>query len=216
MKQIVPEKESANLLQQLSALEKQSDTEIVLTTVQRSDSYPEIPWKAFALGVSVTGLAVFLTDILLMSWVSASTILLSMVITLGAGLLLVLLTIIYPPFARLFIVKNRAETETRQYAESLFLKRELFQTSGRKGILVLISLFEKKVVIHTDTGISHLLKEEIIQGIINRMRPQLARKDVAGALETLLEELTKVLVANPPKGKALNELPDEIIEEKGI
>ncbi len=141
MKPIVPEKESAKLLQQITALEKQSDSEIVLATIQRSDSYPEIPWKAFALGVSVTGLAVFLTDILLQTWVSATTILLSMVITLGAGLLLVLMTILVPAFARLFIVKSRAETETRQYAESLFLKRELFQTSGRKGILVLDQSF---------------------------------------------------------------------------
>jgi len=216
MKSSLPGNVSDHLQHRISKIETMTGSEIILSTVRRSDSYPEIPWKAFAIGVSVTGFAVFIADILLMKWITQGIILISFVTTLASGLLLVLLTMLLPGFARLFLMKGRAECEVRQYAESLFLSKEMFLTRERKGILVLVSIFEQKVVLLVDVGIRPLLAAPVMKEIIARMTPLLARKDLPGALEIALDELS-LRLKSPTAGKAgLNELPDEIIENQGI
>ena len=120
-----------------------------------------------------------------------------------------------PRFARLFLNEHRKEVEVHQYAESLFLSRQLFATRRRSGILLLVSLFERQVILLPDTGISTRLSREAIQQIISLMTPSLASGSVARALEEGLEKLEEILAATAA-GEALeNELPDEIIEEKG-
>jgi hypothetical protein len=42
----------------------------------------------------------------------------------------------------------------RQYAESLFLKREVFATAERTGILLFVSLFEGQAVLLPDRGLA--------------------------------------------------------------
>ena len=44
--------------------EKRTNTQIVLAVIQRSDSYAELPWKAFALGASISSLLIFILTIL--------------------------------------------------------------------------------------------------------------------------------------------------------
>ena len=50
-----------------------------------------------------------------------------------------------PAYARLFINRFRMDGEVRQYAQSMFLTRQLFHTRARSGVLVLAALFERKV-----------------------------------------------------------------------
>jgi len=53
-------------------------------------------------------------------------------------------------FGRLFIRSDRMEEEVHQRAQVVFLARELFATPGRDAILVLVSLFERHVVVIPD------------------------------------------------------------------
>ncbi len=112
---------------QLDKLIKEAEAltraQIVLATVGRSDNYAEIPWKAFAFGTSVTGFAVFLLDLLIMRWITDTMILFSVAAILSTGGFFVFLTILFPRFGRLFLSRSRKESETLQYAESLFLSR---------------------------------------------------------------------------------------------
>ena len=105
--------------------------------------------------------------------------------------------------------------ETRQYAESLFLNRELFATEGRRGVLLLVSLFEKQVVLIPDKGVRDHLSISSMEKIINEMTPLLQKGELADALETGLNLLTtelKPVSENIEK----NELSNEIIEEEGV
>jgi putative membrane protein len=105
--------------------------------------------------------------------------------------------------------------ETRQYAESLFLSREVFATRGRTGIMLLVSLFERQVIMLPDTGLSKRLGREASLGIITRMTPPLASGRVAKAFEAGLAGLEEALGATAPAVAVENELPDAIVEEKG-
>jgi putative membrane protein len=214
MKHILSERDKKILDKCISDAEAKSGTQIVLATVHRSDSYSEIPWKAFALGVSVTSLAVFLLDIFSPQWITGRTLLISVVSIIGMGALFSLLTLVLPVFARLFLSASRIKSETVQYAEALFLSHELFATEKRRGLLLLVSIFEREVVILPDTGLRERLTKGEMKGIISGMTPFLRSNDVRKALETGLEALVVSLSPSTGKGIGKNELSNEIIEEE--
>lgn len=216
MKQILTDKERSHLDRRIADAEKRTGAQIVLAVIARSDSFAELPWKAFALGVSIAGLFVFLLEMLWPVWTSDTTVLLAVTMTLAAGAVCALTAVYLPGFARLFLSSHRAEAEVRQYAESLFLSRELFATRERTGILVLISLFERQVIVLPDTGVSRRLIRDAMEEIISLMLPSLHSGRIARALEDGLERLAEILAVTATGESAENELPDDIIEEKGI
>ena len=215
MKQILSETDRVHLDKLIAEAELQTNAQIVLATVKRSDNYAEIPWKAFAFGSSIAGLVVFLLD-LVKVWETGTLILFPVAIILATGTLFVFLTILFQGFARLFLSDGRRETETMQYAESLFLSRELFATVDRRGILLLISQFERQVIILPDRGIRDRLSIEVMDDIISKMTQYLRKDEVRNAMETGLEELIAELSPMTSSVQDINELSNKIIEEEGV
>ena len=78
-----------------------------------------------------------------------------------------------PAFARLFLRAARRDVEVRQYAQSLFLTRGLFGTRDRTAVLILISLFERRIEILPDVGLHGRVSETDWQTVIARMTPHL-------------------------------------------
>lgn len=214
MNQILTDKDRTILEKRVVEIEKRTRAQIVLALVEKCDIYSEIPWKAFASGVSVSGLLVFLVDILRIRWITDTVIIFSIAGILAAGALFVLLTILFPGFARLYLSANRKETEIKQYAESLFLSRELFATEGRRGILLLVSRFERQVLILPDKGVRDRLSTDVIKKIISNMSVYLIKNEIRKAMETGLDELNTAI--NPPLEGVpdINELSNEIIGEE--
>jgi len=215
MKQILSETDRVHLDKLIAEAELQTNAQIVLATVKRSDNYAEIPWKAFAFGASIAGLVVFLLD-LVKVWEMGTLILFPVAIILATGTLFVFLTILFQGFARLFLSDGRRETETMQYAESLFLSRELFATEDRRGILLLISQFERQVIILPDRGVRDRLSIEVMDDIISKMTQYLRKDEVRNAMETGLEGLIAELSPMTSSGQGINELSNKIIEEEGV
>lgn len=216
MKQILTDTDRILLDKLIAEAEAQTRVQIVLATTKRSDSYAEIPWKAFATGTSISGFAVFLLDLLLVRWETGTMILFSVAAILAAGAIFALMTLLFKGFARLFLSENRKETETLQYAESIFLSRELFTSEGRRGIMLLLSQFERRVVILPDKGVRDRLSAEVMNNIISKMTHHLRHNEVKKALETGLEELVSVLCTSASSRSDKNDLSNEIIEGKGI
>jgi len=216
MKPVLSENDKVVLEKRIAEAEKLSKTQIVLATVKRSDCYREIPWKAFALGTSAAGLLVLSLDLIFIGWLRNSTFIISIVATLATGAFIALLTILLPGFAKWFLPDSHAETEAHQYAESLFLSRELFATERRTGILLVISLFERKVVILPDKGLKDIISEDDLKNIIRLMKRPLAQRKFRQAMEIALDELIKIIKPGSSVEKSANELSDKIIEDKGL
>ena len=216
MKQILSDTERSMLDRRIAEAEMKTKAQIVLATVKRSDSYTEIPWKAFAFGISVSGFIVFLYDLFVFHWITDTMVLLSVAAIFAAGVILTLLTLLIPRFARLFLSDSRKETETLQYAESLFLSHELFATENRRGILLLVSHFERQVVILPDKGVRNHLSVDVMKNIISKMKQYLQHNEVSNALEIGLEELINALCPSESQVPGKNELSNEIIEEDGV
>ena len=215
MKKNLTEQERRQLDLRVTETEKRTGAQIVLAVVERSDVYAELPWKAFALGASAAGLAVTALDLLQPQWQSPTGVLVSVTATLLVGAACALACVSMPGFARLFLDAHRAEVEARQYAESLFLSREVFATRGRTGLLLLVSLFEHQVVMLPDSGLAKRLGRDASQGIVARMTALLATGHIAAALEEGLTGLEESLRSTAPAGILENELPNTVVEEKG-
>jgi putative membrane protein len=215
MKHTLNDEERRKLDQRITDAEKRTGAQIVMAVIERSDAYAELPWKAFALGASIAGLLVLVMNLLWPLTSATKAALLAIVMILAAGGGFALLSVFVSDFARLFLHTHRAEVETRQYAESLFLSRQMFATRERKAVLLMISLFERQVVVLPDSGLTRKLNQDAIEVIIKHMRPYLKAAQTARALEAGLKKLAEIISDGGEPQTSVNELPNDIIEEKG-
>jgi len=209
--------EAASLDTAVARLEGRAGIQVVPAVVGKSDAYPEIPWHAFALGAAFAALALVVADHLRPSWITAYTAVLHATIILGAGAACMLAAAFVAPVARLLLRGPRAEEEVRHYAQSLFLARGLFSTRGRTGLLVLVSLFERRIEIVADTGFAGRVTAADWQTVIARMTPHLRDRRPFEALRDALAAVDELLASKGFRaaGAEPNELPDATIEEPG-
>ena len=208
--------EAASLEALVVRLEAATGIQIVPAIVGKADNYPEVPWKAFGLGVAFGALALVVSDYMRPAWATASTAATHALIVLGGAAVCTLLAAFVPSIARLLLNRRRTDVEVRQYAESMFLRRALFATRGRTGVLVLVSLFERRIEIIADSGFDGRVTPAEWQDVIVRMTPHLRSGRPFDALRDALAAVEALLVAKAFRGSgAPNELPDRAIEEQG-
>jgi putative membrane protein len=122
-----------------------------------------------------------------------------------------------PPFARVFVPAERRDGEVRQYAQALFLEHGLHRTRQRDGILVLVSLFERRVVVLADRGVSEKVSRTEFDAVIAAVATALSHTSLQDALVTGLDRLQDILAHHGFRTRAgdANELPDGVIQELG-
>ena len=209
--------ESAAIDAQVARIEARTGVQIATALVHRSDAYTELPWKAFALGASLSAFVVVVADAAEPQWVMPYTALVHAMAILLPAAALAALAMFVAPFARLFLRPHRAAIEVRRYAESLFLRRGLFRTRARTAVLILISLFERRVEMLADEGLKSRVSEKDWQSVIARMTPHLRGERPFDALREALEAVEALLVSKGCVGSpdAADALPNQTIEEAG-
>jgi putative membrane protein len=105
----------------------------------------------------------------------------------------------------------------KEHAESLFLRRELFNTRRRTAVLILVSRFERRVEILPDTGLRGRVGEAEWRQVIDAMAPHLRDARPFHALEAGIAAVESLLVSKDfhIEAGATNELPNRPIEESG-
>ena len=116
---------------------------------------------------------------------------------------------------RLFLTSGRREREATRNARSEFVRLGVGRTSGRTGLLILVSRFERTLIMVPDL----MLEQQIVPTLWEEWR---RRFGSAPRDEELLSNLTELL--NNLKGpfsrqlpraeNDLNELPDRPVQEK--
>jgi putative membrane protein len=210
------EQERRIIAARVAALESRTGTQVVTAVIGKSDSYPEAPWKAFALGAGVAALTVVVWQLAGGDWPAELSRMVHVLVILGSGAFLALLTILWSPFARLFVDRTRREVEVTQFAQSLFFRRGLDRTRGRVGILLLVSLFERRVVLLADEGFDGRIHAPD-WGVLTRRITLLVRHgSTAIALRAGLDGIEAMLLERgfrrPGEG---NELPDAVLDTRG-
>jgi putative membrane protein len=201
----------------VARIETRTGVQIATAIVGRSDAYTELPWKAFALGASLAGFALVAADAWNPQWTTSYAALVHATAILLTGASLAIAAMFAPPFARLLLRRNRAEIEVRHYAEALFFRRGLFRTRERTAVLILVSLFERRIEILADDGLNARVTAAAWDGVIARMSPHLRGERPFDALKDALDAVQSVLVSRGVQAApdASDELPNRTIEEGG-
>lgn len=209
--------ESDTIEAAIARVESRTGVQLVTAVVGKADTYAELPWMAFALGVSLAALAAILVDGLRPDWPGSHVALVTAVTILSAGGASALCAVFVPAYARLFLRPAIAELEVRHYAQSLFLRRELFKTRSRNGILILVCKFERRVEILPDVGLYGRVGAVDWNRVIAAMTPLLRSRRFADALHAGVGLTGQILAAKGFARNAggANELPDGSIEEQG-
>lgn len=213
---LLSNKEQQEINELARQFEAATGAQAVAAVVGRADDYPDITWKAFALGAGLAALAVVADEFLNPDWASIHKPWRDIMFILACGVLTALVAAFVPGVARLFLDRGRAADEVRQYAEGIFLKRELFRTAERVAVLVMVCRFERKVYILPDTGIARVLERDALDAAIAAMAPALKQWHPAAAFRAGFDTLAITLKRkNFQPATHGNELADGAVVESG-
>jgi len=112
-----------------------------------------------------------------------------------------------PPLKRLFISKAEIDEEVEEAAVSAFYQEGLYRTRDETGVLIFISMFEKKVWILADKGINEKVGKEQWQGIAGHIAGGIHTGRQVNALCDAVSMVGDLLATHFPAGR---ENPDEL------
>lgn len=115
------------------------------------------------------------------------------------------------PLRRLLLRKSWREDAVVRAAQAAFVENGVFRTKGRTGLLVYVSLLERRVVFLGDVGIESANVGEALKTAQTNVEMALVAPNVTKALTEALGELGEALArALPCSREDVNELPDEV------
>lgn len=122
-----------------------------------------------------------------------------------------------PQIKRKLISKKELNEEVEQKSYEAFMHHNLHLTHNHNGVLIFVSLFERKIKILCDKNVNDKISKEIWQNIIVEFIHTYQTKDVLIALKSTIINVGNVLENHFPrtieKSKSINELEDDLIIE---
>jgi len=145
--------------------EKRTSGEIVPYVVEQCDDYEYAEWRGGALLALLTAIVLMFLHRYTAIWlpIDLAGKLLAIVVAFGIGMLLVK----YVQSLKRVLAGNTAmERRLHQRASEAFLAEEVFLTRDRTGILLFLSLLERRVLVLGDAGINAKVKQEEWQDVV--------------------------------------------------
>jgi putative membrane protein len=177
----------------VAAAEAESAGEIVPFVVAASDPYPGAAWKGAALGALAAALLAWVAHSWGGFWGGGDFF--WMVLPPAAGGALGLLAVhLSPALHRLLAGAEAMELRTRRRAAAAFAEQAVFETAERTGILLFVSLFERRVVVLADRGIHARVEDGEWDAIVGRIVEGIRRGDPGAALAAAIQDCGDLLV----------------------
>ena len=121
------------------------------------------------------------------------------------------------PLKRLLVHPDELTEKVHDRARIIFLEQGLHETRDRTGILILISLFERRVEVLADSGINEKVPKDTWNGVVNTITKGLREGDACDSLVAAIGHCANLLTEHfPRKDDDSNELPDLILGEKKV
>jgi len=173
--------------------------EIVPMVVTQSDDYPGARWRLAIVTAMFFGfLAYFFLDDFDPAWI-----LWVQIPGLYIGYWLGTISAVLRPF----LESSKVDEEVHQRALQAFVSRDLQATKDRTGILIMASLFERRVEILADTGINAKVSQDTWQGIVADMIGRIKSDNLTEGFCIAVRECGEVLAKDFPGS---HDNPDEI------
>ena len=207
--------EQERIRQAVQQAERVTTGEIVPMIVPASALYREAGYRT-GLILALLALALLLTiEIYWLPWGwhagNAGWLLLAVVASYGLGQWLGRI----PMVIRFVTSRERMAHKVTLRAEQAFYKHGLHHTKGHTGILILVSMLERRVHVLADKGINDHVPagtwDGLVNGIIDGIRTGNATDAICAAIAKCGALLAEV--APSRSGDNPNELPDTLIQE---
>ena len=149
---MISNKEKEEIRKLISEAEKKSHSELVPMIVGKSDNYPAAQFRAAIIVSFIFSLALYYSPLSIINpvyflWIQVP------------GLLLGYYLGSIPSITRYLISKQEIEYEVTQRAIEAFFEHNLHTTEKHNGVLIFISLMERKIKIITDTGVKEKIEQ---------------------------------------------------------
>lgn len=195
---------SARVADVVRRVESQTSAEIVVTVRAASDAYRDADLLAGSL------LGFLLLCVYLYAPVTFTDDLVGPAVAL-AFTLGFLLSARVAPVRRLFLARGRRRSAVRAAAREAFVDQSIATTRGRTGVLVFVSLLERRVEVVPDVGVTNAPLpahwETTVAALERSLEPGLDLARFEQALAALAAPLSQAL---PRQDGDVNELPDEV------
>ena len=195
--------------------ERVTKAEIVPMIVPASALYREAGYRT-GLMLALLALAILLTiEIHWLPWGwhagNAGWLLLAVVAAYGFGQWLGRV----PNVIRFVTSRERMAHKVTLRAEQAFYKHGLHNTKGRTGILILVSLLERRVHVLADKGINDRVPAGTWDGLVNGIVDGIRNGQAIDAICAAIAKCGYILAQVSPAGSGANpnELPDTLIQE---
>jgi len=117
-----------------------------------------------------------------------------------------------PAFKRRLIHPDEISAEVKEQAIIAFLEQGLHQTRDANGILILLSLFERRVYVLADRGINAVVSLDTWDAIVDTITSGIQRGDTCNSLCAAIGTCGQLLESHfPIKADDTDELPNLII-----
>jgi putative membrane protein len=212
-KEFLSEDERARVSAAVAEAEKRTVGEIVVMIISASDHYPMANVAgaaafAFALGLLLTPL------IGGWLWIGSQN------LWLFIGLFTVFFIFFHAVIRRTlwlkryFISRKEINAEVKEAAVTHFFNHGLYRTQDKTGVLVLISVFERRVWVLADQGINARVAEGQWDEIVKMITDGIKQKRPADAICAAVEKIADLLKTHfPIKPGDIDELENVIIDK---
>lgn len=191
----------------IAAAERKTSGEIVPVLVRRSSTTGHVPLLSFCLLMLLV--LAFELPHLQASWCGSYAVwflvdwFVAAAVAIGIARLDTVQRLLTPRFDQICQVDLRAQVE--------FYELGLDKTAGRTGVLLLVSLMERRAVVLGDKAIAERLDQAIWQEVVDLMIAGVKRRDLAGGWCKAIERCGDLLGAKfPIEAKDVNELRNRL------
>lgn len=190
--------------QAVAEIEAQTSAEVVVALRRASAGYRDADYLAgFVLAVIALLVMLFADFTFALGTFPAGVI--------GSFIAGALVTSQIAPIRRLLTLPSRRRAEVRSAARAAFVDLGVSRTSGRTGILVFVSLFEREVEVVADIGVDPALLGEAWPRALEDLRAVLKPRPVFARFAEKLRALGPALATALPRAQDdVNELSDEV------
>lgn len=192
----------------VAAAETTTSGEIATMVVPRSDRYREAVILSALLGAATIALIIAVISHHVTIWSYLP-------LTLVLYLPLHLLVSSVPALQRPFIARSRLHEAVKERAIRAFYEKGLYRTRHETGILIFISLFERKVWILGDRGINAKIPVDAWGELVQTLTAGIREGRAVTALCQVISRCGAELARHfPREADDSNELQDEILVDR--
>ncbi|MES2965897.1 MAG: TPM domain-containing protein [Bdellovibrionota bacterium] len=192
----------------IASVETKTSGEVVPMIVRRSVSLRSAPYIAIMAALSL----LFVLALIFQFDFARTDHLVGLVIGVVAALGLAVATPFLIPLQKFFTLDGDEDEAAFERAQLEFYQTGIPATEGRTGVLIFVSLFERRAFILGDESISKRLNQEVWVEITQAMVNRFKQKDFKGAFVGAIEAVgTKLATEFPRAANDRNELHDHLI-----